>query len=160
MHQRSFTAYLRGGSAQISQFGATAGSHLDGQVASHIGGSARLAQNEPITQRQEKRHPPRDTGAQVPFAMASEDALPRCWREIPGGGYRALSPARKTACTLVIDPMSATGSPRTTSMSASAPAAIRPFDSPSPMALAAMVVAARRACRGVIPICSTSARSA
>jgi hypothetical protein len=38
MHQRSFTAYLRGGSAQISQFGATAGSHLDGQVASHIGG--------------------------------------------------------------------------------------------------------------------------
>jgi len=36
MHQRSFTAYLRGGSAQISQFGATAGSHLDGQVADHI----------------------------------------------------------------------------------------------------------------------------
>jgi hypothetical protein len=48
MHQRSFTAYLRGGgSAQISQFGATAGSHLDGQVASHIGGSARAYQEFP-----------------------------------------------------------------------------------------------------------------
>jgi len=34
------------------------------------------------------------------------------------------------------------------------------FRPPSPMALAAMVVAARRACSGVIPICSTSARSA
>ena len=47
MHQRSFTAYLRGGSAQISQFGATAGSHLDGQVANHIGGYAYAVRGAP-----------------------------------------------------------------------------------------------------------------
>ena len=55
MHERSFTACLRGSSAQISRFGATAGSHLDGQAANHIGGYLRAGRRAATTFRHRRQ---------------------------------------------------------------------------------------------------------